>query len=132
MLSFKQGTIKKFLPPFFIKTSLARRLISSNVSMQSEEKPGEITKTFFFPSSGNFSIVFPLFQPCRAIWMPDSESFVDFQRQKLNSLRFSNFSQSVSNLQSVLGAAGATEKVTTGATVDLTVSWESLETNLRF
>ena len=46
ILSFKQGTIKKFLPPFFKKTSFALKFISSKVSIQSEENPGHIIIIF--------------------------------------------------------------------------------------
>ena len=56
-LSFKQGIKSKFLPPFSIKLSLPWIFISSNVSTQSEEKPGQITNKFYIPSPGNFSKV---------------------------------------------------------------------------
>jgi len=48
---------KKFFPPASIKLSEISPHISSNVSTQSEEKPGQITNKFFIPSPGNFSKV---------------------------------------------------------------------------
>ncbi len=54
-LSFKHGTISKFSPPESKKLSFPWISISSRVSTQSEEKPGHMAKTFFFPSAGKFS-----------------------------------------------------------------------------
>ena len=48
-LSFKQGMKSNFSPPFFRKVSLPKILISSNVSTQSDAKPGQITNKFLIP-----------------------------------------------------------------------------------
>ena len=57
-LSFKQGIISKFFPPEFIKLSLPWIKISSKVSTQSDEKPGQIVRTFLTPSLGKLSKVY--------------------------------------------------------------------------
>ena len=55
--SLRHGIYKKFFPPASIKLSEISPHISSNVSTQSEEKPGQIAKTFFTPSFGKRSKV---------------------------------------------------------------------------
>ena len=60
-MSFKHGTISKFNPPEFIKLSFPWINISSNVSTQSDEKPGQIVRTFFIPSFGKFSKVLSVY-----------------------------------------------------------------------
>ena len=60
-LSFKQGIMSKFFPPEFIKLSLPWIKISSKVSTQSDEKPGQIVRTFFTPSFGKLSKVLSVY-----------------------------------------------------------------------
>ena len=60
-LSFKQGTISKFSPPALTKLSLPWIKISSKVSTQSDEKPGQIKRTFLTPSLGKFSKVLSVY-----------------------------------------------------------------------
>ena len=57
-LKFKQGMYVKFLPPALIKLSFISSLISSRVSMQSEEKAGAITAIFFTPSFASSATFF--------------------------------------------------------------------------
>ena len=56
-LSFKHGIRSKFSPPASIKDSFPCIAISSNVSTQSEENPGQIARTFLTPSFGKRSKV---------------------------------------------------------------------------
>ena len=55
--SFRHGIRSKFSPPWLKKLSLPWILISSNVSTQSDAKPGQITKRFLTPFLGRFSSV---------------------------------------------------------------------------
>ena len=69
-LSFKHGTISKFSPPDLIKLSFPWIDISSKVSTQSDENPGQITKIFFLPSFGRFSKVLSVYG-CNHSWGPN-------------------------------------------------------------
>ena len=60
-LSFKHGIKSKFFPPLFINVSLPWIFISSRVSTQSDEKPGQITRMFFILSPGRLSNVLSVY-----------------------------------------------------------------------
>ena len=57
-LEFKQGMYVKFLPPALRKLSFISSLISSSVSIQSEEKAGAITAMFLIPSCASSATFF--------------------------------------------------------------------------